>query len=277
MLKKILRISLVVVMAGYLLVALSFTSHLSATRQCRGMEIELDDPLNLGFVRTEELKRDLGHLYSSATGRLLYNFPLDSVEARLMASDKIESVQAVILTNDSVKVTVCPLVPAARIFDGTKSYYINRSGKRIGADARYHMDVPVIKGNFTSTGLDPVAMLPLADYIENHSPWNDLISMIEVRDSMNIYLIPDIRGQVIKFGSLDAVDDKFDRLARFYKRVMPYKGWNYYDTIAVKWAGQVVASRSDKVKTDHRLPVDTLPQSAYDEALPILNVETSPN
>ena len=31
-----------------------------------------------------------------------------------------------------------------------------------------------------------------------------------------------------------------------YRKVLPLKGWEYYDTISVKWAGQVVASRRIK-------------------------------
>ena len=27
---------------------------------------------------------------------------------------------------------------------------------------------------------------------------------------------------------------------------MPFKGWNYYDTISVKFRGQIVATRRDK-------------------------------
>ena len=31
-----------------------------------------------------------------------------------------------------------------------------------------------------------------------------------------------------------------------YQKVLPIKGWNYYDTISLKWDGQAVASRSIK-------------------------------
>ena len=276
MLKTILRISLIAGLVIYMVIALGFTSRLADSRLCRGMELCLIDDSHTGFVRPEELIRELGHLHSSAPGHLLSTFPLDSVERLLAANDKIESAEAVILTNDTVRVTVRTLVPVARVFDGDRSYYINRDGKTISADARYHMDVPVISGRFTRDGIDPTAVLPLVDYIEAHPEWRELISMIRVSNLNNIYIIPAIRGQVIKLGTIDALDDKFARIDRFYRRVLPYKGWNYYDTISVKWAGQVVASRCDKRHNDHRLPVDTLPQTAYDEAVPILAVETSP-
>ena len=30
---------------------------------------------------------------------------------------------------------------------------------------------------------------------------------------------------------------------KMYHKVLPVKGWDYYDTISVKWGGQVVATR----------------------------------
>lgn len=272
MLRTVLRISLIVALILYMAVALGFTSRLADMRQCRGLQLRLIDEKEIGFVKPDELIKDLAPFSSMAEGHPLNSFPLDSLERVLAASDKIESVEAVVLTNDSVCVTVRPLVPVARIFDEDVSYYINRDGKTISAEARYHMDVPVISGKFRSKSINPTDLLPLVDYISGHPEWRELISMIEVKDLDNIYLIPDIRGQVIKLGSVEALSDKFNRISRFYRRVLPYKGWNYYDTISVKWSGQVVASRCDKRRDNHSLPIDTLPQGAYDEAVPILTV-----
>ena len=44
------------------------------------------------------------------------------------------------------------------------------------------------------------------------------------------------------------IENKFARLKTMYKDVLPVKGWTYYDTISVKWRGQVVATRFKKDK-----------------------------
>lgn len=69
----------------------------------------------------------------------------------------------------------------------------------------------------------------------------------------NIILVPVIRGHVINFGDMSDMENKFTRLRQFYKDVMPVKGWNYYDTIAVKWTGQVVATKRKKKLADANL------------------------
>ena len=88
-----------------------------------------------------------------------------------------------------------------------------------------------------------VRLLPLLDYMSAHGEWNALVSMISVRDSANVFLLPTMRGHVINFGDVDNIADKFSRLKTFYKEVLPVKGWEFYDTISVKWDGQIVATR----------------------------------
>lgn len=251
---------LAVALLGYVVVSLAFTGTLSATRTCRGIRIIVVDSMSRGFVTGAQLQDDLGELYTSAKGTPLSQLKLKAIEQRLESNERIESAEAVCRTNDSVYVTVHPLIPVARVFDRNGSYYINRSGKRFEADARYTMDVPVVRGNFLDTGMDPLDVLPLVDYIEGSRDWRDIFSMIEVENANNIYLIPDIRGQVVSFGTVDDIPAKFDHLRRFYHEVLPHKGWNYYDTISVKWHGQIVATRATKKAAADLLVVEDEPQ-----------------
>lgn len=235
-----------IVLAIYLVLALNVTSGVSANRECTGLKIAVNDTASLKFVTATELAHELGDLPAKARGMKILDIDTDSIERYLEAIDKIENVNALRLTDGSVLVTVDPLHPVARVFDGTKSYYINRTGKRISASARYHIDVPVIHGEFTDSLFPPEKVIPLLDYIAQDSLWNSLVSMIKVDRMHDIIIVPIIRGQVINFGSPDNFDNKFQRLGRMYSEVMPVKGWSYYDTISVKWDGQIVATRRNK-------------------------------
>ena len=246
-----------VCLAMYLVVALSVTNGASADIRCTGLKIAVNDTASLKFVTAAELSRELGTLPANARGMRIMDIDTDSIERLLNSIDKIENANAVRLTDGSVLITVDPLHPVARVFDSHGSYYINRSGKRISADARYHIDVPVIQGNFSDSVFPAGKVLPLVDYISRDSLWNSLVSMIKVDSHSDILLVPIVRGQVINFGTPDNFDSKFMRLRRMYSEVMPVKGWSYYDTISVKWNGQIVATRRQK-----KLPA---PKYAADE------------
>lgn len=76
----------------------------------------------------------------------------------------------------------------------------------------------------------------------------ELTSMIVAKNKYNLIVVPKITGHVINFGDTTRLAEKRDALKLFYHRVMPHKGWQQYDTISVKYRGQVVATRKDKTK-----------------------------
>ncbi len=245
--KKYLPCLMSLCLMAYLVVALAFTSRFSHEEQCRGLTIVVNDSTERRFVTAAELANELGQLPSRITSMRLDEVNTDSITRLFRAIDKIENVRVVKMTDHTVRITVDPMVPVARVFDGATSYYINRQGKRISANPRYHIDVPVIQGHFIDSIFPPTALLPLIEYIVADSVWNPLMSMIKVDSPNDIIFVPIVRGQVVNLGDVNNIEQKFHRLRRFYTEVLPVKGWDFYDTISVKWGGQVVASRRHKV------------------------------
>lgn len=273
MLRRILPALAVIAMTVYLVVALSFVRGNASTRLCRGLHIVVRDSTSHPFVTAAELRRELGPLPDRLTSLPLSSIDTDSIEHLFEAIDKIESVKVVTLTDGHIMVDVEPMHPIARVFpERGRSYYINRSGKQIAASARYHTDVPVIRGNFTDTTFTPAHLIPLLDHLDANPSWGAMVSSIRADSPKDIIIVPVIRGHVINLGDLTDLDSKFGRLSRFYNRVMPRKGWNTYDTISLKWSGQAVATRrikslpppppvedvEEEVDTNTMIGVDTL-------------------
>ena len=249
MLKKLLVPLAVIAMAAYLFVALSFTARNAAEQPCAGLHIVVRDSTKHPFVTAAELAKELGTLPERLSGMKLANINTDSIEDIFETIDKIEYVRVVTLTDGHILVDVDPMEPVARVFPANgRSFYINRSGKRIVASPRYHIDVPVIQGDFidSDTSFRAISLLPLLEWLEAHPEWGSLVSAIKADSSSDIILVPVIRGHVVNLGRLDALDSKFARLKRFYEEVMPAKGWDMYDTISLKWGGQAVATRRIK-------------------------------
>lgn len=233
----------------YLCVALGWASGCASRQKCAGLysgKVIVDDASGRGFVTADEVTRELGSLPQRMQAMRLDDIDLDSLQRYLASLDKLERVTVNRMSDHSVRVVVTPMEPVARLWDSHgHSAYVNRSGKMMRAEARYRVDVPhvtlAVKG-----GAFPVKrLLPLLDYLADHSEWNSLVSMLTVVDSANVFMRPVMRGHVINLGAPDSPDmaDKFHRLGRFYSEVLPKKGWEFYDTISVKWDGQVVATR----------------------------------
>ncbi len=247
-LKRYVPIVLSVILAAYLVVTIFMTAHAGDDMRCTGMTVTVNDDSPHPFVTAAELMRELDSLPALASGMYMREINPQAIKRTLMAIDKIEDVSVETFTDGKIEIKVTPIIPVARIFDGDRSYYINRSGKRVAATARYHKDVPVIAGHFpeTDTLFTPESLLPLVDFIAADSLWSRFVTMIEVKSPADVVLIPAIRDHVILLGSPDGLKDKFHRLNRFYTEVLSRRGYDAYDTISLKWSGQIVATRRKK-------------------------------
>lgn len=236
------RVIITLLLLGYILVAVSWARNREASELCAGISI---DSIDSRFVTTREVLRELGDLPERACSLRLHQINTDSIERMLSAIDKIEKAKCLITSDRRIHVRVTPMEPVARVFEGRRSYYLNRAGKRISADARYHSDVPVVSGNFDSA-FTAASLLPLITHISADSTWSTLVTHIKADGPRDIILIPMIRGHVINLGDADNLESKFRRLRRAYREVLPVKGWDYYDTLSLKWEGQLVATRRRK-------------------------------
>lgn len=240
------------VMAALLVVVWIGSQSYSSSQLCEGIYVEVVDSANQKFVTAAELKRELGRLPDIARRTPVKSINTDSLERQLRVIDKIESVRVIRLTNGALSIIVEPMRPIARVFDTDRSYYINKDGKRISAVARYHVDVPVIMGHFseTDTSFTPVKLIPLLDFIKSSERWNQLVTMIKADGPNDIFIIPPVKGIVFNLGSLNNLAVKFGMLERMIDEVIPVAGWEHYDTISVKWRGQIVATRRLKERPD---------------------------
>ncbi len=242
----------------YLVIALTLTATESDTDLCRGVNITVNNSDSAGkqFVSAEELAHEIGDLPQKAKKMTLASINTQDIRRTLLSLDKVEDVQVLRLTDGTIDITAQPIIPVMRVFDNGKSYYINKDGKRVSANARYHKDVPIVEGHFdpADTLFTPQSLLPLINYIASDSIWNSFISMVKVKSPNDIILVPVIREHVINIGSPDNFDDKFSRLKKFYTEVLPRQGWEKYDTLTLKWRGQLVASKRKR----HSAPVESV-------------------
>lgn len=253
---KYLKIIFSVMLAAYLVVALSMTARENDDDICKEMSITVEDADGdtgvTRFVTPAELARELDDLPSKAKGIALANINTQDIRRRLLDLDKIEDAEVVRYSDGSIRIHVTPIVPVLRVFDGPSSYYVNRAGKRVKASARYHKNVPMIQGHFdpSDTVFTPMSLMPLVNFIASDSVWNSYISMIKVKSPTDILLIPNIREHVINIGSTDRLREKLDNLQLFYSKVLVKQGWEKYDTISLKWNGQIVATKRHRRAPD---------------------------
>ena len=217
----------------------------AAKEVCRGVDIVILGEAANDSVTRRGVADELGRCPHKFIGKRLPEVPVGKIEAFLTKFSNFENVECAVTSKGNLRVQVTPIVPELRVFDDSASYYINKAGKRIDANAEFFSDVPIATGHFTDT-FSPVELLPVARFIASDSTLRHLVAMISATDAHNIIIVPRIRGHVVNIGDASRLREKFDALMLAYRKIMPYKGWETYDTICVKYRGQIVATRRNK-------------------------------
>ena len=232
-----------------------------------GVDIEVADSAGTGFVTAADIDRTLGGLRAICARDPRGKINTLALERRLQAMPSVESASVTELNNGRLRLRVKPLVPVLRVMDGNSSYYINAAGKTISSDQGIFVDVPVIVCHFKS-GKEVARLVPMFSYIHRHPEYDALVSSVSVSPRGDIIIVPAVTGHVINMGDTSRIEDKFKRLNRFYSEVMPVKGWEYFDTLSVKYSGRVIGTRAAKREAPIALTAlaDSVADNAPDDA-----------
>lgn len=214
---------------------------------CTGIEVDVDGISQSDSAIRRGVIEELKKYPKRIIGTQIHDLNVADIEKFIARYNNFESVNCLISSRGQLVVRIVPLIPVMRVFYGDNSYYINKDGKHITSNAEFYSEVPIVTGRFNKK-FQPKAVLPLVNYIGKDPMLRELVSMIEAQDADNLILVPRIRGHVVNFGDTTRLEEKKKNLALFYRQVMPYKGWEEYDTISVKFRGQVVATRRDKTR-----------------------------
>lgn len=242
--KTVAKWLILITLIAYAAFMAAWANSQQSARKCDNIKVFVDDR-EADSLTSAAICTRLQKKFPAIIGSRRDAIDINRIEHYLKRLSNFENVECLLTPKGTFKILVTPLVPEIRVFDGAASYYINKVGKRIEANSDFFVDVPVVTGNF-SKNFTPDKLLPVVKFIKNDSTLNTLVSMIKADSENNIIIIPRIRGHVVNIGNSTNLQDKFDRLLLAYRKILPHKGWNTYDTISVKFRGQIVATRRNK-------------------------------
>ena len=276
--RALIRCLLSLVLVAYLVIAVTVSRRAQAASTLQGVDIVVSDSLNSGFITASDVNTAAGDLLSLLDTLRRGQVNTLDIENRLRALQNIEKARCVILNNGVLRIDVVPMIPVARVFpDNAPSYYVNAEGKRIPATSAARIDVPAIAGHI-GDNTDIKAMLPMLQAIHDDPQLDAWASSLTIGRRGDIIVIPAVLGHVVVMGDTSDISSKFARIKRFYREIMPVKGWNYYDTISVKWQGRVVATRRLKKSRDNTplTQLDGLIDETLDDGIMLATAPDNP-
>ncbi len=185
-------------------------------------------------------------------GTELANLEVERMERVLEEDPFVKNADAYIDQNNQLHVRIEQREPVLRILDNNGgNYYLDAAGKKMPPSKNFAARVLVATGNVApytpefrekrkSTLKDLFALTQtlLADDF-----FGSFIQQVHINNAGEFILVPLVGDQKIVLGSARRLEDKLRRLKIFYQQGMPYEGWRKYETINLKYSGQVVCKR----------------------------------
>ena len=258
--RKILIISLWLVIGAGVTVLLIAAIRIKREKICNGFEIYIKGGEGPGFVD----KKDVAALLmkngrDTLVGKKTRLFELQKMEVRLERDRWIQDAELFFDNNQVLQVKITERKPIARIITLTgMGFYIDSSCARLPLSDKMSAKVPVFTG-FPSDKLNlkPIDRLlirgikKVSGYILNDPFWMAQVSQVDITPDRSFEIVPTIGNHIIDFGDGSNCEQKFKRLFIFYGQVLTKTGMEKYARINVQYEKQVIGVRNHYLsKTD---------------------------
>jgi len=258
--RKILFIGLWAVIGGGMLTLLIAAMGKQRKDTCKGYEIQIgsNGKKELFLDQPDIVKLMKAATHGNIKGQQKESFNLRQLERLLEENVWVKDAQVWFDSRDLLHVSVTEREPIARIFTANgRSFYIDESNQVMQLSDKVSTRLPVFTGfpDATRVGLSDSSLLTqvnaMATYISSHEFWNAQVAQVEINSCgptcWEMDLVPLVGDHVVKMGDATDLDLKFNRLMKFYEQVLSKTGFDHYSMIDVRYAGQVVGTKSDAV------------------------------
>lgn len=248
--KKTLLVVADIFLGVYLLLAVTaFNKPDNSNLVCSQVKIDISDSGTEGFLNTEEIKKILQKNNMYPLGKLIGEVNCREMEEFLMTSPFVDQAQCYKTQNGHINIMLTQRMPIIRIMaeDGS-NYYLDNHGGIMG-NIKYTADMIIATGKISQKYAQD-SLSQVANFITHSKLWNSQIEQINVLHDGTMELVPRVGEHTIYIGKPTDIEQKLDRLEKFYRYGLSKAGWNKYKYINVEFSNQIICRRNDSDKKE---------------------------
>ncbi len=240
--------------AGWMMAIVAFFSVMGASiadiksKECRNVYIKVDHEEGLFFVDDEDVTNSIKNFCEAdLKGMPLNGVDFTNMEHKLESNPFIQSAEIYSSTKGAVHVDVRQREPLVRVVNNSGvSYYLDVNGEKIPTSFKFTARVVVATGNIENTDNPAIldGLMRLCRFIANDEFWKAQFEQIYVKQDGEFELVPKLGNHIIRLGSADDLERKFDKLMIFYKEVLKNFDADNYRIINLKYNNQIVCTKN---------------------------------
>lgn len=263
---KVKNIVIWLAIIAYLVVALSFVSKKQTEAYCKKIEVRVVDATDNHFINEADILKKFNENNISLISHQIDSINKDKLEKLLYSIPTVKKVEVFVENGETIGVEIEQRNPIVRIMNQDETgFYIDEFGKLMTLSDKYSAHILIVNGNINEqfsknltknlTPKENEIVVPqnnllqdiyiLSKYISEDEVWKSLIEQIYVNKDREFELIPKIGDQIIVFGTIENMKDKFRKLKALYQIGFQKTDWNMYKTIDLKYKNQAVCTKKD--------------------------------
>jgi cell division protein FtsQ len=247
--RKVLQALITLVVTGGCIVALVSASKIQNQKRLNTVTIDIKNEGKYRFVNKDRLWKQLVEERGIQSGKTAIDrIDIKAIEKNAYEDPWVGNAQVYLDNGRNMHITLTQRQPVARIFlENGQSRYLDTSLRLLPVSDQFTYyttivtNVPLLHDDSISRDMK-FRVIRLVKFIENSRFWNAQIAQVMVTPDRMFELIPVMGKHTISIGDTSRLEEKFDNIFAFYKNVLNKIGWDKYDNLDARFAGQIVAS-----------------------------------
>jgi cell division protein FtsQ len=248
--KNILNPAKYIVLVLGLIFIIGFANMKQADRYVTSVSVKIDNQYQNYFIN----ENDVFDLINESGETYLLNneygsLDLKSIENKIKIHRFVEDAEVYHDLHGNLSIDIKQNRPIARVLiNGEGDKYISTTGLILPESSHFTARVLLItldenmylpEDNMTFE-VESSRLFELLKFVNEDEFWKAQIAGIHVNIDHELILQPQVTKQLIEFGKAEDIAEKFKKLKIFYKEILPYEGWNSYESVNLKYKNQIV-------------------------------------
>ncbi|MFH0761267.1 MAG: hypothetical protein V2A67_07160 [Bacteroidota bacterium] len=238
--RKILNISIWVILAAFLGVSLWFTDSRMKQQTFHSLRVVVADSLDARFIRSGDVTGILNSKGIRIIGSPVEKLNRDQVKKTVKTVPGVRDALVYNTPDGTLNITVWQRRPLMRFIGPFESFYIDTEGREMPLSSRYSVQVMAVTG-VADRKLLSDSLFRMVEYITREPFLNAMISEIQIYPNHTLEIIPRVGDNRIFMGDASDYEWKLTKLRTFYQQGLPNVGWDKYSRIDLGFSNQVVA------------------------------------
>jgi len=249
-----------------LIISLGFTENRRRNEVCNQIEVNIVDSTINQFIKAKDIIQILNDKNYILIGQPLHKIPLNNIEHDLNKNAFVSNAQIYTTIEGKLKIDIVQRKPMLRIINyNYESFYIDEEGYLFPTSDNYTARVLIVSGNINEpfalfcnrkaqdaekqellkreTLLDEIYYI--SSFVYNDSLWQSLFENIYVNEKNEFELIPKWGDFIIELGDTSSLQNKFEKLRAFYKKIVPKLKGGEFSKISLKYQNQIVCTKNN--------------------------------